>query len=172
MGRDKALIEIDGEPMFVRAARSLAQVADPVVLARGDRPLPGTDWTQIADERAGAGPLGGLVAALRWSPHELLIAVAVDMPYASPAVFQRCVEIWGGQDAVVPITEDGMQPLHALYARSALGPFGACLRADRLSLREALDELNVLTVEVDVTDRFALNVNTPHDLGLFDLGEG
>jgi molybdopterin-guanine dinucleotide biosynthesis protein A len=169
MGADKALMELEGEPMFVRAARTLGAVADPVVLARGPRELPNLGWPQIDDAAPDSGPLGGLIASLRWSPHELLAVVAADMPFISTGLFDELVEVWDGQDAVVPFNEDGTQPLHALYARSSLGHLERKLGSGRLSLRGAVEEMSVLMIDGRKHDRFGANVNRPEDLGLLDL---
>jgi molybdopterin-guanine dinucleotide biosynthesis protein A len=171
MGRDKALMEVEGEPMFARAARALEPVADPVVLARGSRSLPDLGWAQIDDARPDSGPLGGVIASLRWSPHELVAVVAADMPFIATSLIQELVAAWEGHDAVVPFTPGGSQPLHAVFARSALGPLESRMDAGRFSLRGALEDLNVLAVDARAHGRFDSNLNRPDDLGLLDLGE-
>src|SRR4051812_32615493 len=79
-GVDKAALMLDGERLVDRAARTLATVADPIVIASGRRGrFDGLAWDEVDDARAHSGPLGGLVAALRWAPAPLLAVVAVDM---------------------------------------------------------------------------------------------
>lgn len=60
MGRDKALIEIDGAPMLDRALAVLRTLFPEVYVS-------GRDWPgapSIHDETPGLGPLGGVLAAL------------------------------------------------------------------------------------------------------------
>ena len=171
MGREKALLEFEGEPLIHRLARRLGDVADPVLVAPG---VPGRlghlAWPEVADAVPGSGPLGGLVAALEAAPHDLLAAVAVDMPYASPALFAALAAEWSGEDAVVPRTTAGVEPLHGVYARRALPGLRAALSGGRLALREALDSLVVRVVpeagwrRIEPTGRFAWNLNRPEDL--------
>ena len=121
MGRDKALIEVGGKPLVAVVAERLAQCAEPVMLASG-RPgrfgdLP---YEEIADASPSRGPISGLVAALSASPSDLLALAAVDMPFVSADVFRLLVGLRADEDAVVPVTREGRQPLHALYHRSAL----------------------------------------------------
>jgi molybdopterin-guanine dinucleotide biosynthesis protein A len=85
MGNDKTLLVVEGAPLVLRVASRLARVADPVLLAPG-RPgrLGAAGYPEVEDEALDAGPLAGLVAGLAASPHRLVAAVAVDMPFASP----------------------------------------------------------------------------------------
>jgi molybdenum cofactor guanylyltransferase len=174
MGTDKALVLFDGVPLLTRVAGRLAEVADPVLLASGTPgrfgslgPLP---YREVPDEGPGSGPLAGLVAGLAASPHGLTAVVAVDLPFVAPALFRLLSELHDGQDAVVPVTDAGSQPLHAVYARSALASLRTSLEAGRLSVRAALERLDVREVgpgewrAVDPAGRFALNLNRATDL--------
>jgi molybdopterin-guanine dinucleotide biosynthesis protein A len=171
MGRDKALIEVAGVPLVLRVAARVAQVADPVMLAPG-RPgrLGNLGYREVADADEGAGPLGGLAAGLDASPHRLVAVVGVDMPHASPRLMAMLADLHDGEDAVVPVTEAGVQPLHAVYATTALPTIWAALRADRLALHAVLQELKVRLVgrdewmRADPGGRFAFNVNRAEDL--------
>ena len=70
MGRDKALIEIDGVPMVRRVAVALREAgARTVIAVGGDAPrlaeaLAGLDVRLVPDDTPGAGPLAGLLTAL------------------------------------------------------------------------------------------------------------
>jgi len=172
MGTEKALLEMDGELLVSRVAGRLASVADPVLLAPGrpGRLCLDLEYPELADERPGAGPLAGVAAALAASPHPLVAVVAVDMPFASPAVFELLAELHSGEDAVVPVTASGREPLHAVYSTRCLPAAREALAAGRLGMRALLDRLEVRDVgspewrAADPTGRFALNVNTAADL--------
>ena len=66
MGRDKALVEVDGRPMAVRVAEALAAAgAADVVAVGGDAGrLRAHGLTTVPDRWPGAGPLGGILTAL------------------------------------------------------------------------------------------------------------
>lgn len=176
MGADKALLEVEGAPLVVRVAERLSRVAHPVILAPG---VPGRlgslGYPEVADAVPGSGPLAGLVAGLEASPHPLAAVVAVDMPLASPDVFRLLATLHGDEDAVVPVTAEGPQPLHAVYARSALPALRGALEGGRLALRAALQGLRVREVgedewrRADPTGTFALNLNSPADLARLSL---
>jgi molybdenum cofactor guanylyltransferase len=171
MGRDKALIEIRGRPLIRLVAECLSECAAPVLLASGSQYRFGhLPFEEIADAAPGAGPISGLVAALSVSPHDLLVAAAVDMPFVSAEVFRLLIDRHTDEDAVVPVTREGPQPLHALYHRSALPHLADALSRGRNRLRDALAALKVREVgpegwgTIDADGRFALNLNTQEDL--------
>jgi molybdopterin-guanine dinucleotide biosynthesis protein A len=171
MGRDKALIEIGGKPLVRLVAERLTECADPILLASGrPRRFINLPYEEIADASPGAGPISGLVAALSASPHDLVAVAAVDMPFVSAEVFRLLIDRHTDEDAVVPVTSEGRQPLHALYHRSALALLEDALSQGRYGLREALAGLDVREVRrqewgaIDADGRFALNLNTQEDL--------
>jgi molybdopterin-guanine dinucleotide biosynthesis protein A len=171
MGTEKALLRVDGRPLVSLVAARLSEACHPVLVAPGTPGRLGPlAYHQIADAVAGAGPLGGLVAALEASPHPLLAAVAVDMPFVSPQLLSFLAALHTGEDAVVPVTGGGRQPLHAVYSASALPALREALSAGVLSLRAVLGELRVRVVGepewglVTPTARFAVNLNFPADM--------
>ena len=173
MGTDKALLTHEDVRLVDRVYERLSSVAKPVYFAPGRVGRLGTlPGDELADEREDSGPLGGVVAALRRSPHELLAVVAVDMPWCSPPLFAAAAALWGGEDAIVPVDKSGPQVLHALYSLGALSRLRDALNEGRLSLRALLDDLKVLHLDesvwgrVDPSGRFALNLNRPEDLTL------
>ena len=61
MGRDKALLEIEGQSLVARAASALAEVAPRVLLASGSAPrYPALGLECVLDPVEGNGPLAGL----------------------------------------------------------------------------------------------------------------
>ncbi|MEO8897898.1 MAG: molybdenum cofactor guanylyltransferase [Candidatus Dormibacter sp.] len=175
MGSDKALLVVDGERLVDRAARRLRMVADPVLLACGARPLTVSGCRSVTEAAAG-GPLAGIVAGLRASPHNLTAVVAVDMPWLDAELLASLAATWSrGADALVPLSLSGLEPLHAMYAHSALPAMEDALAEGRLQLRAVLEHLRVRTVDVaallgnERASRFAVNLNTRDDL--LTLGE-
>src|SRR6266542_3037884 len=103
MGSDKAMMDFEGEPLAERVLRVLRAVSNAVLVASGDgERLSALGVRQVADAIPDAGPLGGIVAGLEAATTELVAVLAVDMPYASPAVLQLLAARWDGTDAVVP----------------------------------------------------------------------
>ena len=171
MGADKALLEFEGEPLSRRVARALGAVCDEVLVASGDgRRLDWLKLQQVPDILEDAGPLAGMVAGLERARYPLVAVAAVDMPHASPAVFALLARLHAGQDALVPETTEGLQPLHAVYATTAAPGLRDALERGERSVRRALAALEVRLVlpaewrAADPTGSFARNINRPEDL--------
>lgn len=170
MGTDKALLDIGGETLLDRAVRRLREVADPVIIAAGSRPLTRRGCLTVTDAVPGRGPLAGIVAALEVSPHELCAVVAVDMPNVDPTLLRWLASLHQGEDAVVPLGPRGAEPLHAVYARSILATAREKLASGDVALRRLLDGCAVRWVEVEdvgppgTAGDFAENLNCPEQL--------
>lgn len=171
MGQDKALMLFEEQPLITRVAERLAAVADPVLIATGTTGRIGKlGYPEVTDAPPDSGPIGGLVAGLEASPHQLLAAVAVDMPHVSGELLTFLASLHDGEDAVVPIGDTGAEPLHAVYSRTALPAMSEAIAAGRYSLRQLLSKLYVREVSpaewaaVAVDARFAFNLNRPEDL--------
>lgn len=123
MGTDKATLELHGETLLARAARVLHDAgAAPVVVASGTAGRFGAlPWAEIGDgAHAGAGPLAGILAAVRATTAPVVAVLAVDLPHASPDLLRWLARNWRpGDAAIIPVDADERaQPLHALVAAS------------------------------------------------------
>lgn len=170
MGRDKALIEVDGITLLERAVQRLRPHVREVLVI-GDPERYGHLHPQVLpDERPGLGPLGGIVTALKRARYVRLLVLACDMPHVNDrsliALKRGLVD---GADAAVPVHGDGQEPLCAAYHRHGLEPLERALRAGRLRMVDALQQLRTVPVPVEPgsdgwpSDLFR-NVNTPADL--------
>lgn len=173
MGRDKAQIVLDGEPLVVRAVRLLSQVASEVLVASGDgRRLDHLGFPQVRDAVPDAGPLAGIVAGLEAAAHPLVGVLAVDMPDASPAVLALLTTLWRGEAAVVPVVDGRIEPLHAVWSRAAGPALAGFLAEGGRSVTGALDIVGARFVEAGEwavahpAGTFASNLNAPRDLAI------
>ncbi len=173
MGRDKAALSMapDAPPAAVALSRGLAGLFGEVLLVGGDPPA-GTEGRPVADSAGPACALRGVVTALEVARGDRVLVVATDLPGLS-ADLVLALLAWPEAEAVVPQTEDGLQPLCALYRRSAAPKLRARLDRGALSVRGVLDDLEVARIagpdlEAVDPDGLALrNVNTPDELAAF-----
>jgi molybdenum cofactor guanylyltransferase len=142
-----------------------------VLVASGDgRRLGALGLPQVADPVPGAGPLAGILAGLEVAAHPLVAVVAVDLPAANGAVLLALARAWHGESAVVPEVGGRLQPLHAVWARSAAPALRRRLEAGERGVIAAAVALGarVAGPEVwgphDPAGAFARNVNRPEDL--------
>ena len=80
MGTDKAFVEYDGRTLLARAL-DLARSVTPDVRIVGSAEKFAPFAPVVEDIFCDCGPLGGIHAALRSSPTELNVMLAVDTPF-------------------------------------------------------------------------------------------
>ena len=171
MGRDKALIEIEGRPMALRVADALRLAgADPVIAVGGDiEALSAVGLAVVPDDDPGAGPLNGVASALRGLPDADLVAVvACDLLHPDPGAVRRLVAaLRDDPDAGAAVPEIGgrLHWHHAVWRRGALAAIDASLGAGRRALRDALAEGPSVRVVVGLPPEAVADADTPADLG-------
>ena len=162
MGRDKAGVLFDGEPLVLRAARRLSEIFPEVLVVggggddrRGLEALPGVRL--LADEVPGLGPLGGIATALGAASHAWVFVAACDMPFVTDnqtdegliARFWQEARSSPRSPAIAPRLGGRAQPLAALYNESALGPVREAARRGRLCMWRFLEEIGASYVEIE-----------------------
>jgi molybdopterin-guanine dinucleotide biosynthesis protein A len=168
MGRDKALVPVDGVPLAAVVARALAAAgADPVVAVGGDlEGLRAAGLTAVPDPHQGAGPLAGIATALRHLDADVVVVLACDLPNASPDAVRAVVVALRAQPeahVAVPVLDGRPEPLHAAWRRSALPVVEAALAGADGAVRPVLAALGAVEVE-GLDPRWFANANRPADL--------
>jgi molybdopterin-guanine dinucleotide biosynthesis protein A len=172
MGRNKSLIDFRGKPLLLRQLEILRPLFGRVVVAAGD-PAPYAPFgvevvPDLLPERCA---LAGIHAVLSASSTAGAFVVACDLPFLNPSLIEALLERREGNDAVIPESNRGVEPLHSLYSR-------ACLRAIEDAARRGVwkatgfhPAVRVLRWRVRDEDWAVdgrspfLNVNSPEDLG-------
>jgi molybdenum cofactor guanylyltransferase len=174
MGRDKALLPWGGATLLEHALQRLRRVCAEVAILSGAEPrYLDAGAPVLADAAKGRGPLGGLVAALEHARHDLVLLLAVDVPFAPPELLRFLLEGAGDSDAVVPVVQERPQPLCAVYRRSCAAAARRRLEAGDLKMSRFWTDVRVRTVgeaELAAFGDPALllrNLNTPQD---YELG--
>jgi molybdopterin-guanine dinucleotide biosynthesis protein A/rhodanese-related sulfurtransferase len=166
MGRDKALLRIDGDALAVRVTNALvAAGAEPVLAVGGDLAALGAlGLTAVADPRQGVGPLGGIATALEHlRDHDAVVVLACDLPAVTPAGIAAVVDALGDADVAVPLVAGRLEPLHAAWRPRALPVIEEVLGAGRRAVAAAFDALVTVAVEGLDPSWFA-NINTAGDV--------
>ena len=154
MGTSKAWLDFDGLPLLVRVVNAVAGAVDPLVVsAAAGQVLPelGAGVRVVRDSVADAGPLQGLADGLA-AIEDCCTAAFVcgcDAPFVTAAYVERLAKLLGDCDAVVPVTDGRRQPLSAVYRVSVLTQARELLAADRRSMMDLLEAIDVRTVGPD-----------------------
>lgn len=133
MGADKAFVMLDGRTLLARALE-LARSVTTDVLIVGDPAKFAPFAPVVEDVFHERGPLGGIHAALRASPTELNVILAVDVPFVSSTLLKYLIErARQAALATVTVAQAGgrWQPLCAVYRREFADAAEQALRAGR-----------------------------------------
>lgn len=170
LGRDKALLVVEGETLLARALRIVGTVtSEQLVVGSPERATQAPNTRVVSDELPGSGPLGGIYTALRAASHDRLLVVACDMPFLNPALLRHLLSLAEGYDVVLPFLEGRGEQLHAVYAHDCLEAIAQQLESGDFKIDRFFSRVRVRRVEEnelrrhDPELRSFWNVNTPED---------
>ena len=136
MGRSKATVPLAGRPLISYPLEAVVAAGlEPAVVAKPDSPLPELDCRVIEEPEEPRHPLAGILAALRASEGQPVVAVACDMPFVEPAVLAALA----ATDAPLVVGQAGgrLQPFPGRYGPELVGHFEEAL-AHQLPLTKAV----------------------------------
>jgi len=171
MGQNKAFLEVQGERIIDRIKKIFAGLFEEVLLVTNS-PSDYLDLNlrTVTDLYREKGALGGVFTGLFHASFPHAFVVACDMPFIKPALISHLVGMSQGYDIVIPRTEDGLQPLHAVYSRKCLPFMEDLLRSGNLKILDFFHRVKkreVPTGEIIPFDPQLIsfwNLNTPEDL--------
>jgi molybdopterin-guanine dinucleotide biosynthesis protein A len=171
MGSNKALMEIGGQTLIERVYTVMTAFFRDVIIVTNSPDLYAfIPCRTAADIYPGAGSLAGLHAGLSAGSTERIFVAACDMPFLNHALIRLLCQSDEDCDAVVPVNAFGLrEPLHALYARSALGAVQQAIERGDMSILHLLDRLQTRYVTHDLfrsivgAEESFRNVNTPEE---------
>ena len=140
MGRPKALLDFDGEPLLCRVVRVVSQIVSPVIVVAGPKQtlpelptgtLIGRDLVEYA------GPLVGLAAGLALMPPSASHAfvTACDMPFITANLVRLFVSFAQPNRLLMPVIRNERQPLPGIYPMVITTTIQNQLQAGNSSLR-------------------------------------
>lgn len=180
MGRDKALIDIEGTPLLRRVC-NVALQCTPIVYVITFRPeryraiVPLTchllQEQALPGETEPHGPLIGFAQALEVLQREEMqtewvLLLACDLPRLAGETLQQWVKaLDDASDAIalLPRTAKGWEPLCGFYRTSCLASLRAAIERGDRSFQRWLFQESVKELPLDDT-QMLFNCNTPEDL--------
>jgi molybdenum cofactor guanylyltransferase len=129
LGGSKALAELAGRPLLSYPLEALEEAAlEAVVVAKPGSALPPLECQAVREAELPRHPLCGIVAALRHAGGRPVVAVACDMPFASPRLLAALAS--AAEPLVVPAPGGRLQPLQARYGPELLPALEAALERE------------------------------------------
>lgn len=172
-GRDKALLCIEGEPLFLRIVNVFRSAlgTEPLLIGRGK--LQGYERC-FPDIIPDLGPIGGLYTSLRLADTGFVFVSACDMPFIKRELVEYMVEILDREVAVlIPrLNNSNIEPLCAIYNRKLVNKIEYLVSKGDLRMRSLLLGEKVQFVSESEIVKFDpelisfVNVNSKSDLML------
>jgi molybdopterin-guanine dinucleotide biosynthesis protein A len=173
MGKDKALEPFLGIPLISRLKDRFLTVGEELLVITNDfsgyQDLHVPLYKDLIPDR---GVLGGLYTALAVTTTPILWLIAADLPFADPVLMAHLSTTLetSGADAVLPSTENGIEPLHAVYHVETCLPYVKnALDQDLWKMNSWHDQakIQILTpaeTRNNTTSEYTFwNLNTPED---------
>lgn len=163
-GADKASVELDGRTLLEHALDALVDAEEVVVVMPASVPT-SRPVTVTREDPPYGGPVAGLLAGtdalLR--PADLLVVLAVDMPWVTAATVRRLREAAAGHDGAFLVDAKGTRQLAGVLDGPRLAAVAPSLEGRHgMSLRRLLEPLDLATVPG--RGREARDVDTWEDL--------
>lgn len=173
MGKNKALLEVNGTPIIALTYRTLAALFHDVIIVTNS---PGDydfiPCRKVPDIYPGIGSVAGLHSALAHSRTKSTFVTACDMPFVDSRIVRHLHALQENQyDAVIPFSKGGQEPLHALYTAQCRETFESAIKSGERKILDILPRLKTRLVLYDEmkiiegAETAFLNVNTPEEYG-------
>jgi molybdopterin-guanine dinucleotide biosynthesis protein A len=170
MGRPKALLPFDGEPLITHVVRTLKKMfAEAVVVAAPEQELPILPVVLVRDEVAYQGPVSGIYHGLSASSQEICFVTSCDAPFLNLQLIAHLLSQISDYDVVVPFWQERFQPLHAVYRTSVLPLLKEQLDRSELRPISLYPKVRTRKIHEDEIRRLDseglsfLNMNSPED---------
>lgn len=171
MGEKKAFIKIEGVPIIRRIHGLFEKIFNEIIIVANQKEEFATFGAKIcSDLFPNRGVLGGLYTGLFFSSFEYSFCVACDMPFLKESVIRYLIERIDDYDVIVPKTNEGLEPLHAIYSKNCLDPIRKVIEEGRYKTVDFYPMVKTKIVEeyelisLDSTMESFINVNTPEEL--------
>lgn len=173
MGRNKAWLECDGQPLIHRQIALAREVgaAKVFISGRADGEYGALQCPVLVDEFPEAGPLAGIERALATTDAPLLLVLAVDLASMNAALLRRLLVHCARGRGAIPRVQGNIEPLAAFYPASAHAFAVLLLREGRNAVQGfahecvAARQAVFFDLEPGAAAAFA-NWNSPADAGL------
>ncbi|WP_326909510.1 NTP transferase domain-containing protein [Sedimentibacter sp. MB31-C6] len=172
MGKDKALIKYGDETFMSNSLKKLNKLFDEVIVVADNVEKYHIENVKIIkDIYPGMGPMGGIHAALKAAKNDWLFVIPCDMPMWEVFLVEEMLKHRLDNDIVVPLINDHMEPLFALYKKTCIPGIEQCLNNNIIKVIELYSlvktnylDLEKLYHEFNQCTKSFFNINTPEDL--------
>lgn len=176
MGSNKALSLFLERPLILRVIDRVKSLADDIFIISNNDDLKVLALKNIpiyADIIREMGPLGGLFSSLTYAHGKYVAMLACDLPFVSSQLIQYQLKLIEEEhsDVVIPESENGFEPLHALYKRNtSLPAVQIALEKGNRRVISWFEGMKITVIPnkqlklMDPQSKMFMNINTKEDL--------
>ncbi len=170
IGGSKHDKRLNGKPLLEYTMERAALYGDNIAIQLAyENQIDSVDIPQIIDEPDINGPLGGVIAALKWCKihgYDSMLTLPCDCPFLPDDLLTRLSTAANGSDSIaMPVSHESLHPVCSLWQTSHLMQLQNNADKGQLSLKRNALDCGIIKVEWDTQtyDPF-FNVNTLDEL--------
>lgn len=163
MGKDKALLAVNGKTLLQNALRICASFT-PTLISSNNPKHQINGVKLVPDEFLNSGPLAGIHSGLKHTTAHWNLVLSVDSPQIQISTINALMENLSSDKPVVAFC-DQLHPLIGFYPKSILPFLSDYLRQGKRSVKGFLHENGYVQVDfsTELKNQF-YNINTPQEL--------
>lgn len=167
-GRDKGLVDWQGEPLIAHVHRVVRPLSDDLVISCNRNQAAYRPYADrlVGDAEADfPGPLAGVIAGLRVARHGWVVVLACDAPLVDRELIEGLLRLAVAGNSAAMVRQGGFwQPMFSVLPRRVLPVLEQAWAAGERSLQKALLREAVQGLECAESDRRLSNFNSPERL--------
>jgi molybdopterin-guanine dinucleotide biosynthesis protein A len=178
MGRDKATMQVRDRTLIERTYEVARRIFDHIIIVSSvhDK-IPGIEARVVKDALPVPGSLTGIVSGLIHSDLPYVFVLGCDMPFLTEESIRYVLGQNHGEHIIIPKTEAGFEPLHAIYNRCCISSMLSAVERGHMKVTRLLPFFSVRTVApnpffFNKGIPVFMNVNTREDLRLAEEALG
>ncbi|AYG44896.1 molybdenum cofactor guanylyltransferase MobA [Pseudomonas sp. Leaf58] len=163
-GRDKGLVDWQGEPLVAHVQRVVRPLSDDLVIScnRNQQTYQAYADQLVGDAEADyPGPLAGVIAGLTVARHQWVVLLACDAPLVDRGLIEELRRLAVANDSAAMVRQGGYwQPMFSVLPRRVLPALEQAWAAGERSLQKVLLREAVQGLECADDDRRLSNFNS------------
>jgi len=171
-GEKKTFRRVGDDMMLTRIHSLFLKLFSEVIIVVNDpKDFIGWDMTVVTDIHPSRCALAGLHAGLFYASNPWAYVTACDVPFLNEQVIRHLIDQReAGAEVIVPRTDDGLEPLAAVYSRDCIPLIENNLEKKIFMIKKFFRKKKIKEIPVsdlkklDPSMQFMFNVNTLEDL--------
>ena len=165
MGKDKALTELNGQPLISQVISALEPVVHKIEIVGQPKLYSNLGLTVHKDIIADKGPMGGILTALNHTKADEVMILSCDIPFIRSNSLRALLECYYENKPLALVARNGdrIHPLVGVYSKSLLPKLEENISNNKLKMLEFLEIIEAKHFEIlDNLETF--NINSKQDL--------